>query len=76
MSNIYGKRKGLQKKHETKIKKALDILDEVRKDLLKIEKENGLKAPKGYRIRFSIDSIFENEDLGFLYRYIKKKESK
>ncbi len=56
-------------KHEIKIKIALDMLNEVRNDLKKIEKENGFKTHRGYSIRFSIDSIFEDEVLGFIYKH-------
>ena len=45
------------------------MLNEVRNDLKKIEKENGFKAHRGYSIRFSIDSIFEDEVLGFIYKH-------
>ena len=59
----------ITKEHETKIKNALEILDEVRKDIKKLEKEKGLKAPKGNSLRFSIDSVFEDQRLGFIYKY-------
>jgi|TARA_R110000824_G_scaffold400391_1_gene607830 hypothetical protein len=58
----------LTKEHRNKIKEALDILDEVRLDLKKLEKEKGLKAPRGNGVRFSIDSVFEDERLGFIYK--------
>jgi hypothetical protein len=28
-----------------------------------------LKAPKGNSLRFSIDSVFEDERLGYIYKY-------
>ena len=59
----------ITKEHETKIKEALDILDEVRNDLKELEKDKGLKAPKGNAVRFSIDSVFEDERLGFIYKH-------
>ncbi len=59
----------ITKEHKIKIKEALNILDEVRKDIKKLEKEKGLKAPKGNALRFSIDSVFEDERLGFIYKY-------
>tara|TARA_R110002012_G_scaffold76286_1_gene192593 strand:+ start:762 stop:1004 length:243 start_codon:yes stop_codon:yes gene_type:complete len=61
-------KKMLTKEHETKIKEALDILDKVRNDLKRLEKEKGLKAPRGNGVRFGIDSVFENETLGFIYK--------
>ena len=59
----------ITKEHETKIKNALEILDEVRNDLKRLEKEKGWKAPKGNAVRFSIDSVFEDENLGFIYKH-------
>ena len=59
----------ITKEHETKIKEALDILDAVREDIKKLEKEEGIKAPKGNTGRFSIDSVFEDKILGFIYKH-------
>ena len=59
----------ITKEHEAKIKKALGILDEVRNDIKKLEKKKGLKAPKGNAVRFSIDSVFEDKRLGFIYKH-------
>ena len=59
----------ITKEHEAKINEALDILDEVRNDLKELEKEKGLKAPKGNTVRFSIDSVFEDKILGFIYKH-------
>ena len=67
----------ITKEHETKIKEALDILDAVREDIKKLEKEEGIKAPKGNTVRFSIDSVFEDKNLGFIYKHgLFEKEEK
>ena len=67
----------ITKEHEEKIKKALGMLDEVREDIKKLEKEKGIKVPKGNGVRFSIDSVFEDKNLGFIYKHgLFEKEEK
>ena len=52
----------LLKKHERKVAKALDVLRDVRDELLEREAEDGLKAPYGNVFRFKLDSVLDKFD--------------
>ena len=52
----------LLKKHERKVAKALNDLQDVRDELLKREREDGLKAPMGNVFRFKLDSVLDEFD--------------
>ena len=52
----------LLKKHERKVAKALNDLQDVRDELLKRECEDGLKAPYGNVFRFKLDSVLDEFD--------------
>jgi hypothetical protein len=52
----------LLKKHERKVTKALNVLRDVRDELLERESKAGLKSPYGNIFRFKLDSVLDEFD--------------